>query len=179
MYSAYKLNKHDDNIQSWCTPCPIWNQSVVPRLVLTVASWPTCRFLRRLVRWSGILISFRIFHSLLWSTQSEALALYSVTIPFLFSIHCFQNDESNNDVVKRKDNTGVDSLVLLQGIFPIQGSNPGLLYCRQILYCLSHQGSPRILAWVAYPFPRGSSRPRNWTRVSCIAGGFFTSWVVC
>ena len=33
---------------------------------------------------------------------------------------------------------------LLQGIFPIQGLNPGLLHCRQILYHLSHQGSPFI-----------------------------------
>ena len=33
----------------------------------------------------------------------------------------------------------------------------------------------RILEWVAYPFFRGSSPPRNWTGVSCIAGGFFTS----
>ena len=58
-------------------------------------------------------------------------------------------------------NTGVGSLSLLQGIFPPQGSNPGLLPCRQILYQLSHKGSPRILEWVAYPFSRGSSRPRN------------------
>ena len=49
-------------------------------------------------------------------------------------------------------NTEVGSLSLLQGIFPTQGSNPGLLHCRQILYQLSHQGSPRILGWVAYPF---------------------------
>ena len=62
MYSAYKLNKQGDNIQPWCTTFPIWNQSVVPCLVLTVAFWPTCRFLRRQVRWSGIPISFRIFH---------------------------------------------------------------------------------------------------------------------
>ena len=41
--------------------------------------------------------------------------------------------------------TGVGSHFLLQGIFPTQGSNPGLLHCRQILYQLSHQGSPRIL----------------------------------
>ena len=39
-------------------------------------------------------------------------------------------------------NTGVDSLSLLQGIFPIQGLNPGLPHCRQILYQLSHQGRP-------------------------------------
>ena len=69
-------------------------------------------------------------------------------------------------------NTGVGCHALLQGIFPIQGSNTGLPYCRQFLYCLSHQGSPRILEWVAYPFSTGSSQPRNQTRVSCIIGGF-------
>ena len=42
----------------------------------------------------------------------------------------------------------------LQGIFPTQGSIPGLLHCGQILYQLSHQGSPRIVEWVAYPFSR-------------------------
>jgi len=46
-------------------------------------------------------------------------------------------------------NTGVGSLSLLQGIFPTQGSNPGLPHCRWILYQLSHKGSPRILEWVA------------------------------
>ena len=54
-------------------------------------------------------------------------------------------------------NTGVISLSLLQWIFSTQGLNPGLLHCRQILYQLSHQGSPRILEWVAYPFSTGSS----------------------
>ena len=71
MCSAYNLNKQGDNIQPWCPPFPIWNQSVFPYPVLTVASWPAYRFLRRQVRWSGIPISFRIFHSLLWSTQSR------------------------------------------------------------------------------------------------------------
>ena len=75
-------------------------------------------------------------------------------------------------------NTGVGSLSLLQGIFPTQGSNPGLPHCRWIHYQLSHKGSPRILEWVAYPFSSGSSWPRNWTGVSCIAGGFFTNWVI-
>ena len=72
-------------------------------------------------------------------------------------------------------NTGVGSLSFLQGIFPTQGSNPGLPHCRQILYQLSHKGSPRILEWVTYPFSSGSSQPRNQTGVSCIAGGFFTN----
>ena len=68
---------------------------------------------------------------------------------------------------------GVGSLSLLQGIFPIQGSNPGLPHCRQILYQLSPKGSPRILEWITYPFLHGSSWPRNQTGVSCIAGRFF------
>ena len=73
-------------------------------------------------------------------------------------------------------NTGVDCLALLQRIFPTQRLNPGLPYCKQILYYLSHQGSPGILEWVAYPFSRGTPRPRNQTRVFCIAGRFFTIW---
>ena len=62
MYSAYKLNKQGDNIQPWQSPFPIWNQSVVPCPVLTVASWPAHRFLKRQVRWSGMSISFRILY---------------------------------------------------------------------------------------------------------------------
>ena len=74
MYSAYQLKKQDDNIQPWPTPFRILNQSIVPWPVLTVSSWPAYRFLRRQVRWSGIPISLRIFHNLLWSTQSKSLA---------------------------------------------------------------------------------------------------------
>ena len=60
MYSAYKLNKQGDNIQPWRIPFLIWNQSVVPCPVLTVASWPAHRFLRRQVRLSSVPISWRI-----------------------------------------------------------------------------------------------------------------------
>ena len=69
MYSTYALNKQGNNRQPCHTPFSILNQSVVPCLVLTVASRSVSRFLRRQVRWSGIPISFRIFHSLLWSTK--------------------------------------------------------------------------------------------------------------
>ena len=72
-------------------------------------------------------------------------------------------------------NTGVNCHALLQSIFPTQGLNPGLQHCRQILYHLNHQRNPRILEWVAYPFSRGSSCPRNRTGISCIASGSFTS----
>ena len=75
-------------------------------------------------------------------------------------------------------NTGMGNLSLLQRIFSTQGFNPGLPHCRQIFYQLSHKESPRNLEWVAYPFSSGSSQPRNQTRVSCIAGGFFTNWAM-
>ena len=73
-------------------------------------------------------------------------------------------------------NARVSCHVLLQGMFPTQGSNIGLLHCRWILYHLSHQGSQRILEMVACSFSRGSFWPRNWTGVSCIAHNLITSW---
>ena len=89
---------------------------------------------------------------------------------------CSLPDSSVHGDSPRK-NTGVGCHALLHGIFPNQGLNPGL-YFRWILYHLSHQGSPRILELVAYPFSSGSSQPRNLNRVSCIAGGFFTNWAI-
>ena len=74
--------------------------------------------------------------------------------------------------------TGVGSLSLLQGIFPTQGSKPGLPHCRWILYQVNYQGSLRILEWVAYPFSSTSAQPRNWTRVSWVADIFFTNWSI-
>ena len=75
-------------------------------------------------------------------------------------------------------NTGVGSCFLLQRIFPTQGSNPGLPHCTWILYQLSHQGSPRILDWVAISSSRESPWPRDQTSiscVSCIVGKFLTT----
>jgi len=73
MYLSQKLNKQSGDIQPWHTPFPILNQSVVPCPILTLDSWLAYRFLRRQLRWSGISTSWRIFQSLLWSTQSKAL----------------------------------------------------------------------------------------------------------
>ena len=114
-----------------------------------------------------------------WQTQVEisrrVLCLVARSCPTLCdSMDCSQPGSVHGDSAGK--NTGMGSNVLLQGIFPTHGLNPGLPHCRQILYYLSHKGSLRILEWVAYPFSGGSSWPRNWTRVSCIAGGFFTSW---
>ena len=61
MYSAYKLNKQDDNIQSWHTSFPIWNQSVIPCLVLTVASWPVCQEAGQVVWYAHLFQNFPQF----------------------------------------------------------------------------------------------------------------------
>ena len=82
---------------------------------------------------------------------------------------------SSVHVDSSEKNTGVGCHALLPGIFSTQGSNPGLLHCRRSLYHLNHQGSPRILELVAYPFSRRSSQPRDRTQVSLIGGRFFTS----
>ena len=96
--------------------------------------------------------------------------------------------------------TGVGCHFLLQGLFPTQGSNPGLLHCRQILYRLSYKGSPWKWKWsrsVQWTVPyqaslsMGFSRQGYWSglpfsspgdlpspgiepQVSCTAGRFFT-----
>ena len=57
-------------------------------------------------------------------------------------------------------NTGGGSLSLLWGIFPTQGSNPGLLHCRRVLYQLSYQGSPwRVFSSVSRSVMSDSLRP--------------------
>ena len=87
-YSAYKLNKQGDNIQPR-TPFPTWNQSIVPCPVLTVASWPAYRFLRRQVRWSGIPISWRIFYSLLWCTVKDFAIVNKAEVDVFLELSCF------------------------------------------------------------------------------------------
>ena len=53
---TYKLYKQGDNIQPWRTPFPTWNQSVIPCPVLTVASWPAYKFLKRLLQCYGSIL---------------------------------------------------------------------------------------------------------------------------
>ena len=126
-----------------------------------------------------------VFYSFLWLSSSP-LCVYTVlccavlclvvqSCPSLSNSLDYSLPGSSVHEDSPGQNTGLGCHFLLQKIVLTQGSNPGLLHCSQILYRLSYQGSPRILEWVAYPFSRGSSQPRNRTRVSCIAGRFFTN----
>ena len=72
-------------------------------------------------------------------------------------------------------NTGVGCHFLLQGIFPTQGSNPGLLHCRQILYHPSYQGSPEItylFKKVIKPNTLHFVMPVTWSRSSWVILGY-------
>ena len=100
MYSVSKLNKQGDNIQPWCTPFPIWNQSVVPCPILTVASWPAYRFLRRQIRWWRICISLRIFWFVVIHRvkgfrvvkEAEVVVFSGIPLLSLWSNRCWQFD---------------------------------------------------------------------------------------
>ena len=85
-----------------------------------------------------------------------AMLNYPLCLTVCDPIDCSSPGSSDHEYSSGK-NIGVDCHALLQGIFPIQVWNPGLLHCRLILYHLSHQGRPRILQCVVYPFSRWSS----------------------
>ena len=89
MYSACKLNMQGDNIQPWSTPFPIWNQSVVPCPVLTVASWPAYTFLRSQVRWSAIPISLRIFQFVMIHTVKGFGVVNKAEVGVFLEFSCF------------------------------------------------------------------------------------------
>ena len=112
-----------------------------------------------------------------WCSNKQANVLGHSVVSVIFSWQEYWKSESESHSVVSDSlwphghpwnspgqNTGLGSLSLLQGIFPTQGSNPGLPHFRWILYQLSHKGSPRILEWVVYPFSSGSSQRKNWTR---------------
>ena len=91
MYSAFKLNKQCDNMQSWCTPFPIWNQSVVPCPVLT------CCFLTCLqisqetskVIWYSCLLNFPVC----WIYTVKGLGIINkAEVDVFLELSCFFND---------------------------------------------------------------------------------------
>ena len=111
MYSAQKLNKQDDNIQPWHTPFPIWNQSV-PGPVLTVASWPEYRFLKRQVRWSGIPISFRIFQVVVIHPVKAFGIVNKTEVDVFLELFCFFSNPAD-----------VGSLISGSSVFSIKVTN--------------------------------------------------------
>ena len=77
-----------------------------------------------------------------WLSESVITAAHTKRglLPFTSHLAC----QAPLSLEFSRPNTGVGSRFLLQGILPTQGSNPGFPHCRQILYHLSHQGSPIV-----------------------------------
>ena len=95
MCSTCKLNKQSDNIQPWLTPFPIWNQSIVPCPILTVASWLGYRVHRRQVRWSGIFISLRIFQFVVIYTDKGFSIINEAEVDVFLELSCFFCDPAD------------------------------------------------------------------------------------
>ena len=90
MCSAYKLNKQGDTVQPWCAPFPIWNQSAVPCLVLTVASWPA-QFLRRQV--SGLVFPFLSeFSTVCCDSHKDFSIVNKAEVDVFLELSCFFYD---------------------------------------------------------------------------------------
>ena len=89
--------------------------------------------------------SHRVGHD--WSDLAPAACSENKSESRIVMSDSLQPHELYSPWYSPDQNTGTGSLSLLQGIFPTQGSDPGLPHCKQILYQLSHKGSPRILDW--------------------------------
>ena len=98
-------------------------------------SLPSFTFMKRLFS-SSSLSAIRMVSPAYLKSESESCSVVSDSLRF----HGQYGSWSSPCQI-----TGVGSLFLLQGIYPTQGLNPGLLHCRWILYHLSYQGSPAYL----------------------------------
>ena len=97
MYSAYKVNKQGNDIQPWLTPLPIWNQSVVPCLVLTVASWPAYRILRRhVVVWYSHPLKYFPQFAVIYTVKGSGIISKAEVDAFL-EFSCFFYDSTDLD----------------------------------------------------------------------------------
>ena len=153
---------------TWIHGANAVSESVTPLTTQGWASRPNQVHPGAPANWIFSILLSLVFYSL--SYKSSLPSALFCSFPKTRSIH------ATPWTIPPDQNSGVGGLSLLQSrIFSTQVSNQGLLCCRWILYQLSDKGSLRIVECVAYPFSSGSSRPRNQTGVSCIAGRFFTN----
>ena len=190
MYSAYKLSKQGDNIQPWHTPFLIWHQSVVPCPVLTVTSWldsfpdltpvccsmssSNCYFLTIQISqeagktiWYSHLFKnfpqFVVIHTVKGlGIVNKAEVFLELSCFFLWSRGCWQFDLWFLCLIESVSHSVCPTLCDPTDCSPPGSSVHGILQAR-------------IREWVAIPFSRESSQPRDWTWVFCIAGRFFQS----
>ena len=91
---------------------------------------------------------------------------------------CTENTQAHIHVRTHARGKGAEETTATLREVKVEVTQSRLTVCEAMDYTVCGILQARILECVAFPFSRGSSRPRDWTQVSCIAGGFFTSWAV-
>ena len=134
---------------------PLHLQPFIPKNDYSLAISPTLCFSLSLEQMFGILVMWRMIKAA-WYSESESASVMSDSL----QPHWLYSPWNSLG-----QNTGVASLSLLQGIFPTQGLNPVLPHCRQILYQLSHKGSP-LLTQYQSDLGLHSSSSSYWTNNS-------------
>ena len=150
MYSAYKLNKQGDNIQPWGAPFPIWNQSVVPCPVLTVASWPAYRFPQD----AGQMVWY--YH--LFQNFPQFIVIHTKTF--------------------RKRKLRMEQGIKTCSVTKSCPSLCNTMECSLLGYSVHGILQAGILECIALSFSRGSSQPGDWTWVSCIGKWIPYHWAI-
>ena len=167
------------NIQPWCTPFPILNQSVVPYLVLTVASWPAYRFLRRQVRWFGIPISLRIFQFVVIHTikcfrvvNCSYLTLSCDRLLFMVTVHCFLARifcRSSTNLLLLFSGPVISNLLWPHGLQrtrpPCPSPSPGVCPSSYPLHWWYHpaiSSSDALYSFCLQSFPASGTFPMSW-----------------
>ena len=126
-----------------------WNHDIAMNIVVIIVLDPCPSNITLISRLSSELDSISKYECLSDCKPLSRVRLFATSWTEHASLLCPWNSPGKN--------TGVGICSLLQGIFPIQESNPGLPHCRCILHHLSYQESPGMLEWLVYPFSRGSS----------------------
>ena len=150
MYSAYRLSKQADKTQHWRTPFPIWNQSIVPCPVLTVASWPAHRFLRRQagqVVWHSHLL--RNFPQLIVIHTAKGFGIVNkAEIDVFLELSCFFNDSMDvGNLISGSSAFSKSSLNIWSSWFTYSGSLAWRILSITLLAC-----EISAIVWLALPF---------------------------
>ena len=113
---------------------------------------------------------FKISNQSMWYTTLNNWRLKNMIISD--AEKAFDNSE-HPFMIKTLQNVGTEGTCLN---VKVQVAQSCLILCNPMYYAVHGILQARTLNWVAFPFSRGSSQPRNWTQVFYIAGEFFTSW---
>ena len=93
-------------------------------------------------------------------------------------VWCTENTQEHIHVCTHSRAKGAEETTATLREAKVEVTQSRLTVCKAMDYTVHGILQAWILECVAFPFFRGSSRPRDWAQVSCIAGGFFTSWAI-